>query len=216
MNQHVKAATRAQLLAGFVQGRAETHPEAKALRVIARNLTQAAKGLREAADSDRMPDAAEKALWRARMAAARAETGIPTAVFDYVTAPVIGYAPELPDLLPANPEHVSRENELRARLLDLTGHFDCRDEDVANAVLVALIRLHSDYERLAAEVAVHGRADQPPTTYRPHSGRRTAAHLPGRLTVFEGCLILAELEVPFDITPGEIWQLIQTAQPTHA
>lgn len=216
MNQHMKAAARAQLLAGIARGRAKTHPEGAALRTIGRNLAQAAKGLREAADTDRMPDEADQAIWRARMAAARAETGIPTAVFDYVTAPVTGYAPELPDLLPADPEHVSRENELRARLLDLAGHLDCREEDVAKAVLVALIRLHSDYDRLAAEVALHGRADQAPKSYRPHTGTRTAAHLPGHLTVFDGGLILAELEVPYDITPGDIWQLIRTVQPTHA
>lgn len=60
---------------------------------------------------------------------------------------------------------------------------------------------------------LHGRADQLPTTYRPHEGTRTAVHLPGHLTVFDGGLILAELAVPFDITPGQIWQLIKTAQP---
>ncbi|MFF5275169.1 hypothetical protein [Streptomyces sp. NPDC000133] len=31
--------------------------------------------------------------------------------------------------------------------------------------------------------------------------------------MFDGGLILAELAVPFDITPGQIWQLIKTAQP---
>ncbi|WP_329157513.1 hypothetical protein OHB49_02465 [Streptomyces sp. NBC_01717] len=215
MNTHLTAATRAQLLAKIVRGRAQDHPEGNALRNIARNLTRAAKELREAADADRLPDAADQALWRARMAAARAVTGIPAAVIDYVSAPAIGYAPDLPDLLPADPEHVRQENELRARFLDLSRHLDCRDEDVANAVLVALIRLHSDYDHLAAEVEVHGRADQAPTTYRPHEGARTAAHLPGHLTVFDGGRILSELAVPFDITPGEIWQLIKTAQPTR-
>ncbi|WP_326815921.1 MULTISPECIES: hypothetical protein [unclassified Streptomyces] len=49
----------------------------------------------------------------------------------------------------------------------------------------------------------------------PSPAGRTAIHLPGHLTVFDGGLILAELAVPFAITPGEIWQLIKTAQPTH-
>ncbi|MGY5035128.1 hypothetical protein ACWC9U_30645 [Streptomyces sp. 900116325] len=161
------------------------------------------------------PDEADQALGRARMAAARAETGIPAAVIDYVSASAIGYTPELPDLLPADPEHVRQENELRARFLDISRHLDARDEDVANAALVALIRLHSDYDRLADDVALHGRADQLPTTYRPHEGGRTAVHLPGHLTVFDGGLILAELAVPFAITPAEIWQLIKTAQPAR-
>ncbi|MFJ3274060.1 hypothetical protein [Streptomyces sp. NPDC086776] len=213
MNTHLTAATRAQLLAKIVRGHAPDHPEANALRTIARNLMRAAKELRETADSDRFPDAADQALWRARMAAARADTGIPAAVIDHISAPVNGYAPDLPDLLPADPEHVRQENELRARFVDLSRHLDCRDEDVANAVLIALIRLHSDYDRLAADVAVHGRADQLPTTYRPHEGGRTAVHLPGHLTVFDGGLILAEVAVPFDITPGQIWQLIKTVQP---
>ncbi|MFE4959191.1 hypothetical protein ACFRCW_35585 [Streptomyces sp. NPDC056653] len=82
-------------------------------------------------------------------------------------------------------------------------------------MLVALIRLYGDYDRLADEVAVHGRADQLPTTYRPHEGGRTAAHLPGHLTVFDGGLILAELDVPYGVSSGEIWQLIRTAQPAH-
>ncbi|WP_327123700.1 hypothetical protein [Streptomyces sp. NBC_01727] len=215
MNTHAKAATRAQLLAEIVRGRAQDHPEANALRTIARNLKRAATELRKATGTDRLPDEADQALWRARMAAARAETGIPAAVIDHVSALATGYAPDLPDLLPADPEHVRQENELRARFLDLSRHLDARDEDVANAVLVALIRLHSDYDRLAAEVAVHGRADQAPTTYRPHEGSRTAAHLPGHLTVFDGGLILTELAVPFDISPGEIWQLIKTAQPAR-
>ncbi|MGW3736635.1 hypothetical protein [Streptomyces sp. NPDC005148] len=218
MNTHAKAATRAQLLAEIVRGRAQDHLEGNALRTIARNLKRAAAELRKAADTDRLPDEADQALWRARMTAARAETGIPAAVIDHVAALATGYAPDLPDLpdlLPADPEHVRRENELRARFLDLSRHLDARDEDVANAVLVALIRLHSDYDRLAAEVEVHGRADQAPTTYRPHEGARTAAHLPGHLTVFDGGLILTELAVPFDITPGEIWQLIKTAQPAR-
>ncbi|MFF5275168.1 hypothetical protein [Streptomyces sp. NPDC000133] len=105
------------------------------------------------------------------MAAARADTGIPVAVIDYVSAPVLGYAPELLDLLPADPEHVRRENELRARFLDLSRHLDARDEGVANAVLVALIRLCVDYDRLADDV---------PSTAAPTSSRRptgrTRAH----------------------------------------
>ncbi|WP_433916944.1 hypothetical protein [Streptomyces sp. NBC_01744] len=149
------------------------------------------------------------------MAAARSDSGIPTAAFDYVSAPVTGYAPELPDLLPADPEHVSRENELRAEFLDLSRHLDARDEDVAKAVLVALLRVHREYDRLAADVAMHGRADQVPTTYPPHEGNRSAAHLPGHLTVLDGGLILAELDVPYGISPGEIWQLIKTAQPAR-
>ncbi|WP_326814028.1 hypothetical protein [Streptomyces sp. NBC_01763] len=215
MNANLKAATRATLLAGIIRGRTKGHPEATALRAIATNLTRAAGILRKAADSDRLSDDADQALWRARMTAARAETGIPAAVIDYVSALAIGYEPDLPDLLPADPEHVRQENELRARFLDLSRHLDARDEDVANAVLVALIRLHSDYDRLADDVALHGRADQLPTTYRPHEGTRTAVHLPGHLTVFDGGLILAELAVPFAITPGEIWQLIKSAQPAR-
>ncbi|MDX2732886.1 hypothetical protein [Streptomyces sp. PA03-2a] len=171
MNTHVTAAARAQLLVEIVRGRAEGHPEGNALRTIARNLTRAAKFLREAADADRLPDEADQALWRARMAAAQTDTGIPAAVIDYVSAPVLGYAPELPDLLPADPEHVRRENELRARFLDLSRHLDARDEDVANAVLVALIRLYGDHDRLADDVALHGRA----TSSRRPTGR-TRAH----------------------------------------
>ncbi|WP_434593335.1 hypothetical protein [Streptomyces sp. A5-4] len=216
MNKHSKAATRARLLAGVIRGRAETHPEGAALRTVARNLTRAAKVLRESPETGYLPDAADQALWCARMAAVRADTGIPSAVLDYVSAPITGWSTQLPELLPADPEHVRQENELRARNLDLSGHLDSRDEDVVSAVLVALIAVHTEYEHLAANVALHGRADTPPTTYRPHTGRRTAAHLPGHLTVFDGCLILAELEVPYGITPGEIWQLIATAQPTHA
>jgi hypothetical protein len=111
MNNYMKAATRAQLLAEIIRGRAQGHLEGNALRTIARNLMRAAKDLREAADTDCLPDAADQELWRARMAAARAETGIPAAVIDYVSGPGTGFAP---DLLPADPEHVRQENELRA------------------------------------------------------------------------------------------------------
>ncbi|MFE4796202.1 hypothetical protein ACFRFL_14060 [Streptomyces sp. NPDC056708] len=209
MNNAVKAATRARLLASIVRGRASRHPEGKALRTIARHLDRASKALLEAAHTNGLPDAADDAIWAARLAAANVETGVSTAVFEHITAPVTGYFPELRDLLPANPEHARRANELRADFLDLVRHLDCRDEDVTRAVLHGLIRVHNAYELLADEVEEHGRADARPTTFRPHTGTRSAEHLPGRLTVFDGGRIVAELTVPFDVTSGEIWQLIQ-------
>ncbi|MCX4550565.1 MULTISPECIES: hypothetical protein [unclassified Streptomyces] len=215
MNQHAKAATRARLLADLIRGRADQHPEGGELRSIVQNLRRAAGAFRAAGPTSGVPNLAAACLTRARMTAARTDTGIAITVFDYVTAPVTGWTPYLPDLLPADPKHVRQENELHARNFELSGHLDSREEDVLTAALVALVDLHGEYERLAAEVALHGRADTPPTTFRPHTGSRTAAHLPGHLTVFDGGLILAELEVPYDITPGEIWQLIRTAEPAH-
>lgn len=217
MNHHTRAANRARLLAGVIRGRADGHPHARALRTCARNLAQAAKILRETPQTDgRLPDAADLALWRARLAAARTEGALPVEVLAYVSAPATGLPTDLPGLLPADPEHVRRENELRARTAELNGHLDTSDDDMVRAVLIALIDVHTEHERLEADVAEHGRADELPTTYRPHTGRRTAAHLPGHLTIFDQGLILAELEVPYGITPGSIFQLIRTYEPTPA
>jgi hypothetical protein len=116
--------------------------------------------------------------------------------------------------MPANPLHVRRERILRARLLAVTeaGHLDSSDEEVVRAALIALVDVHADHAELAAEVELHGRVDALPTVYRPHRGARTALHLPGRLAVFDGGQVLAELPVPYGITPGEIWRLIGTVE----
>lgn len=153
-------------------------------------------------------------MWRARTAAHADD--IPCDVFDYVSAPITGWSVELPELRPADPAHVRQENELRARAIELRGYLDSREERVLAAAIAALVDVHEEHKRLAAHVALHGRADARPTNYRPHSGSRTAIHVPGHLTVFDGCSLLAELAVPYGITSGEIWQLIVDVQPACA
>ncbi|WNI20376.1 hypothetical protein [Actinacidiphila sp. ITFR-21] len=212
MNQHMKAATRARLLAGVIRGRAQTHPQGKQLRLTARQLSQAATVLLGLGGSHDIAERAETILWRARTTAPE---GFPADVLDYVSAPLTGYNPGMPDLMPADPQHARRERALRARLLAVTEarHLDSGDEDVVRAALTALLDIHADHAELAAEVELHGRIDANPTVYRPHRGARTAQHLPGRLAVFDGGQLLAELPVPYGITPVEIWRLIDTAQP---
>lgn len=213
MNQHVKAATRARLLAGIVRHRAEGHPHGDQLRLTARQLGQAAAVLLGLGGGHDITERAERILSNARRLAPE---GFPTDVLGYVSAPLTGYNPGMHDLMPADPQHARRERILRARLLAVTeaGHLDSTDEDVARAALIALLDIHAEHAVLAADVKLHGRIDAQPTVYRPTFGPRTAQHLPGRLTVFDGGQLLAELAVPFGITPGEIWRLIDTARPT--
>lgn len=71
-----------------------------------------------------------------------------------LSPPVTGYAPELRDLLPADPEHVRQENKLRTRFLNLSLHLDCREEGVASAALVALIPCRPGTRGRQAECAV--------------------------------------------------------------
>lgn len=214
MNQHTTAARRARLLAGIVRGRADGHPEAKALRLVARQLGQAAAVLRGLGGDHDIADRAQAILWRARMAAPE---GFPAYVIGYVSAPLAGYLPGLDDLMPADPAHVRRERALRARLLDVIGSglLGSSDDQEVTAALVGLLDVHAAHAALAAEVEIHGRADAHPTVYRPHTGTRTAQHLPGRLTVFDDGQVLAELNVPYGITPGEVWQLIRDIEPAR-
>ncbi|MFJ7592510.1 hypothetical protein ACIQZO_35095 [Streptomyces sp. NPDC097617] len=214
MNQQTSTAQRARLLAGIIRGRAVGHPDAKALRLIARQLGQASAVLRGLDGDHDIADRAEAILWRARMAAPES---FPPVVIGYVSAPLAGYLPGLDDLMPANPEHVRSEHTLRARLLDVlgTGLLGSSDDQEATAALVGLLDVHTAHAALAAEVEIHGRADAYPTVYRPHTGSRAAQHLPGRLTVFDGGQVLAELNVPYGITPGEVWQLIRDIEPAR-
>ncbi|MEC3995193.1 hypothetical protein VSR01_17290 [Actinacidiphila sp. DG2A-62] len=211
MNQYVKAATRARLLAGVIRGRAQGHPQGRELRLTAHQLGQAAAVLLGLGGSHDIAERAQTILWRARTTAPE---GFPTDVIGYASAPLTGYNPGMADLMPADPAHARRERALRARLLAVTeaGHLDSRDEDVVRAALIALIDVHAEHAELAAAVELHGRIDAHPTVYRPLRGARTGQHLPGRLAVFDGDQLVAELPVPFDITPGEIWRLIATVQ----
>lgn len=215
MNAHAKAAHRARLLAGIACGRAEDHPEAHALHLTTRALRQAAAVLLGNAGDD---DIAARALAVLHRARAIAPTDFPFEVIGYVSAPLVGRLPGLHDLVPANPAHAKQERELRARLDNITaaGLLDSSDDQEVTAALGALLDVHAEHSRLAEEVAAHGRADAHPTVYRPHTGTRTAQHLPGRLTVFDDGRVLTKLAVPYGITPSEIWQLIRTAQPTTA
>lgn len=53
-----------------------------------------------------------------------------------------------------------------------------------------------------------------PQTYRPTTGTRTAELDPARntLTVFDGGTILVVITIEDDITPGQVWNLIATAE----
>ena len=212
MNQHTKAAHRARLLAGIVRGRAEGHPEARALRLTARALGQAAGVLLGRCGDHDIATRAQAVLTRARHVA---PADFPADVIDYVSAPLTGHFPGLRDLVPANPFHARRERGLRARLFGITaaGLLDSSDDEEVIAALVGLLDVHAAHAALAAEVELHGRADAQPTVYRPHTGTRTAHHLPGRLTVFDGGQVLAELPAAYDITPGEVWQLVRDVEP---
>lgn len=214
MNQHTSTAQRARLLAGIIRGHADGHPDAKALLLVARQLGQAGAVLRGLGGDHDITARAEATLWRTRMAAPKS---FPSEVIGYVSAPLAGRLPGLGDLMPANPEHARRERALNARLLGVLGSglLDSSDDQEVAAALVGLLDIHTAHAALAAEVKVHGRVDAHPTVYRPHSGMRTAQHLPGRLTVFDGGHVLAELTVPYDITPGEVWQLIRNAEPSR-
>ncbi|GAA2948537.1 hypothetical protein ACFPN0_15055 [Kitasatospora cinereorecta] len=214
MNQHQITAQRARLLAGIIRGHVDGHPQAKALRFVARQLGQAGAVLRGLGGDHDIAARAEAILWRARMAAPE---GFPAEVIGYVSAPLAGYLPGLDDLMPANPLHVRRERALHARLLGVIGSglLASSDDQEVTAALVGLLDVHTAHAALAAEVEIHGRADAHPTVYRPHIGTRTAQHLPGRLTVFDGGQVLAELTVPYGITPGEVWQVIRDTEPTR-
>ena len=56
------------------------------------------------------------------------------------------------------------------------------------------------------------------TTYRPTTGTRTAELDPttNTLTVFDGGTILTVIAITDDITPGQVWNLIATAQAPTA
>ncbi|MFC7791361.1 hypothetical protein [Streptomyces cinereoruber] len=210
MNQHDKAATRARLLAGIIRSRAKGHPDAPALRAVARSLGKVARHLLDGSGDD-AAERAHTALWQIRRAA---PLSLPSDVIAYVSAALDGRNPGLHDLMPANPEHAHREGQLRARLLDLTeaGHLDSAEEAIVAAALAALLDLHTEHAALAEDVADHGRADAQPTAFRPHHSPLTGTHLPGRLTVSLHGRLIAELHVPYGITPDEIWQILRTFQ----
>lgn len=214
MNQHTSTAQRARLLAQIIRGHADGHPDAKALRLVARQLGQASAVLRGLGGSHDIAARAEAILYRARMFAPES---FPPEVIGYVSAPLTGDLADLNDLMPANPVHAHRERALRARRLGVlvTGLLNSSDDQEVTAALVGLLDVHTAHAALAAEVEIHGRADAQPTTYRPHIGTRSAQHLPGRLTVFDGGQVLAELAVPYGVTPGEVWQLIRDTEPTR-
>ncbi|MGC4947746.1 hypothetical protein ACLQ2N_16315 [Streptomyces sp. DT224] len=214
MNQLAATAQRARLLARIIRGHAQGHPDAKALRLIARQLGQASAVLRGLGGSHDIAARAEAILYRARLLAPE---GFPPEVVGYVSAPLTGYLADLTDLMPANPAHARRERALRARRLGVlvSGLLNSSDDQEVAAALDGLLDVHTEHAALAAEVEIHGRADAHPTTYRPHIGTRSAQHLPGRLTVFDGGQVLAELLVPYGITPGEIWQLVRTTDPAR-
>ncbi|MGA5497749.1 hypothetical protein ACPCSP_25635 [Streptomyces cinereoruber] len=207
---HDKAATRARLLARLIRSRAKGHPDAAALRSVARGLVRVARHLAD--DGHDTADRVTRALWHIRRSAPHS---FPVDVIAYVSAPLSGgRAPGLHDLMPANPEHAHREAQLRARLLELTeaGHLDSTEEDIVAATLAALLDLHTGHAALAEDVAAHGRADAQPTLFHPHRSELTGTHLPGRLTVSHHGRLIAELQVPYGITPDGIWQILRTFQ----
>ncbi|MFD8774514.1 hypothetical protein [Streptomyces sp. NPDC059916] len=216
MNAHVKAATRARLLGNLVRGRAARHPKGRAIEAAASHLHDVAAALLDSADelTGQMPEDAETALWAAFRELKSGDTGIPTALLWYVTAPVNGYGSGLPELDLIHPTLRFRERELRARHLYVIemGHLNSPDDEVAMAALGSLLDVHREWDELTDDAADELRRDRSrPVTYRTADGRRSAEHLRGRLTVFEGPSIIAELDLPDWATPGEVWQLIKDA-----
>ncbi|MEV6565898.1 hypothetical protein [Streptomyces kronopolitis] len=214
MNAHTKAATRARLLGKLVRGRAAGHPRHRALLDAARHLHDASAALLDHADTDGLPDAANAAIWAAYRAFTSGDTGLEPALLWYVTAPVTGHAPELiePDLI--HPTFRYRARDLRARHLYVIemGHLDSHDEDVALAAFSALLDLHREWGQLLDDARDELSVDRArPVVYRTRDGSRSAEHLRGHLTVFDGTRVIASLDVPDHTAPGEVWQLITQA-----
>lgn len=211
MNRHLKASVRAQRLATALSTAAQAYPrghhEGRAIRAAARHLRTAS------AHTGGPSRAADRALLLARKNLS--DTSVDERVVDHVSEPVTGTAPTLRtlNLGSTQQEYVRRERWQHAQLLDIAPRFDDKDNEVATAAFVALIRLYRDRARLV-EDALHGRTAQPTAVFRTTDGRRTGHHQPGFLTVFVGGRIIAELTVPLDITADDIWQLIANTQPT--
>lgn len=215
MNHYVKAALRAQRLSAVLLDAAKAHPrghaEGRALRAAARHLLGASNTLATDALTGSTDRAADRAFLLARRQLAF-DTNVDSAVLDHVTALLTGTAPRLEPPSSLNQDHVRRHRSQLAQLLDLAPRLDDRDDDVATAAFVALIRLYRDRARLVEDIH-NGRTAQPTATFRTPDGRRSGEHQPGFLTVLIGGRIAAELTVPLDITAGEIWQLIANTQP---
>ncbi|MFJ5890332.1 hypothetical protein [Streptomyces californicus] len=215
MNPFVKAAVRAQRLSAVLLDAAKGHPrghaEGRALRAAARHLLSAGNALTTSALTGSPGRAADRAFLLARRQLAF-ETSVDSAVIDHVTAPVAGTTPRLEPTSSLDQDHVRRHRRQLAQLLDLAPRLDDRDDDVATAAFIALIRLYRDRARLIDDIH-NGRTAQPTATFRTADGRRSGEHQPGFLTVFIGGRIAAELGVPLDITAGEIWRLIADTQP---
>ncbi|MFI9026344.1 hypothetical protein [Streptomyces sp. NPDC053560] len=216
MNSYVKAATRARLLGNIVRGRAADHPRRRAVLAVARHLHDASLAFLDEADKPaaHVPEAAGAALLAARDAARAAGTGVSPVVVDHVAEIVTGERVRHYDLHPLHFEHLDAERTIRARLLAVheSGHLDSRDEDVALAALSSLVDLHADHDELAATVRTYGRWNRDlPVTYRTADGRRTAELRSGHLTVHEGSRLLAEIDVPEEMTPAGAWDLIAAA-----
>lgn len=214
MNAHTKAATRARLLGKLARSHAHGHPRHRALLAAARHLHDASAALLGHADTDGLPEAADTAIWSAYRAFMNGDTGLAPALLGYVTAPVTGDAPELPELDLIHPEFRYRARDLRARHLYVIemGHLDSHDEDVVLAAFSALLDLHREWDQLTDDARDELRRDRTrPVVYRTHDGQRSAEHLHGHLTVFDGTRVIASLDVPDHAAPGEVWQLINEA-----
>lgn len=214
MNRHTKAATRACLLGKLVRGRADGHPRRRALLAAAGHLHDTAANFLDAADTEEMPEAADASIRAAYRALMTTGTGVPLALLHYVTDPVTGYRTELPELDLIHPTFRYRARELRAHHLYVIemGHLDSHDEDVALAALAALCDLHREWDQLTEDARDELRRDRTrPVVYRAHDGKRSAEHLRGHLTVFDGTRVVSSLDVPERTAPGDIWQLINQA-----
>ncbi|MFZ3595083.1 hypothetical protein [Streptomyces sp. BH104] len=216
MNAHVKAATRARLLGNLVHGRAAQHPRRRALEAAARHLHDLSAALLDSADqpTGRLPEGAEGPYWAAHRELRSGDTGIPAQLLWYVSVPVYGERPELDDLDLIHPALCFREREIRARqmyVLEL-GHLNSSDDQVVLAALGSLLDVHREWDELKEDAADEIRRDRTrPTVYRTADGKRSAEHLRGRLAVFEGQTVIAELDVPDYVPAGEVWQLINDA-----
>ncbi|MEU6628410.1 hypothetical protein ABZ905_08960 [Streptomyces parvus] len=215
MNPHVKAAVRAQRLSAVLldaaKGLPRGHAEGRALRAAARHLLGAGNALTTSALTGSADRATDRAFLLARRQLAF-DTSVDSAVIDHVTAPVTGITPRLEPPSSLDQDHVRRHRRQLAQLLDLAPRLDDRDDDVASAAFIALIRLYRDRARLVDDIH-NGRTAQPTATFRTADGRRSGEHQPGFLTVLIGGRTAAELAVPLDITAGEIWRLIADTQP---
>ncbi|WP_019548594.1 hypothetical protein [Streptomyces sulphureus] len=219
MNAHAKAATRARLLGKLIRGRATGHPRRRALLTAARHLHDTSGALLDHADTDGLPDDADTSIWAAHRALINRATGLAPALLQYVTAPVTGHAPTLPELDLIHPTFRYRARDLRARHLYVIemGHLDSHDEDVALAAYSALADLHREWDQLTDDARDELRVDRTrPVVYRTADGRRSAEHLRGHLTVLDGTSVIASLDVPDHTAPGEVWQLINQAAPAAA